>query len=333
MKSQKFREVVKKIKTVILGLVIGLVLAEVVTRVYVFGWKGLNPSEMKSYVGLKDSGIIQPSSNSKLSYELKPSLNTIFRFNSLKTNDQGFRDDKYSLPKSKNLLRIAVIGDSYTMGWGVESDKNYTELLEQNLNTIDSTHFEILNFGTPGYGLSDYIEILKTKVLDHKPDLVLLGFCEKNDFQKSNKKDSEIKFIEGGKKNGFFRSYFLALIRKTIRVYKSKGSNMKKTSPDYLRESFTEIDSIVKGQDIPIGLIYLSIAPQEANKQVARHTAHENNIFFIDASARFTDLSAKDFVVDVLDSHPNEKAHRIFSEAIMNSSELKSFLSSKDIEN
>jgi len=43
----------------------------------------------------------------------------------IRINQDGFRDLDYPLKKSNNIYRIAVIGDSFTFGQGVELNQTY----------------------------------------------------------------------------------------------------------------------------------------------------------------------------------------------------------------
>jgi hypothetical protein len=83
--------------------------------------------------------------NDRLAYTLKSGecqfanqeFDTQYRINSL-----GLRDDEDSLVRPE----IIVTGDSFAMGWGVEQDETYAELLEQRLGK------KVLNAGVSSYG-------------------------------------------------------------------------------------------------------------------------------------------------------------------------------------
>lgn len=89
-------------------------------------------------------------------------------------NGDGFRDNDYSLGKKAGVFRIMVIGDSFTFGMGVNLEGTYSKHLERLLNDTAKTS-EVINCGVIGYGLWQYLETLKRKVIPYKPDLVILG--------------------------------------------------------------------------------------------------------------------------------------------------------------
>ncbi len=50
------------------------------------------------------SGLIKPSSYTKIIFELKPNLNTYFKMARFMTNSCGLRDKEYLVDKQKTLL-------------------------------------------------------------------------------------------------------------------------------------------------------------------------------------------------------------------------------------
>jgi hypothetical protein len=88
-------------------------------------------------------------------------------------NTSGFREREYELTKSRGSYRIAVIGDSYTFGQGIEKAERFSDLLELDLNR-ERRQIEVLNFGRPGYNTIDEIAVLRETVLKAHPDFVLL---------------------------------------------------------------------------------------------------------------------------------------------------------------
>jgi len=69
--------------------------------------------------------------------------------NSFKTNSMSFRSDREvtsGVPAGK--VRVLCSGDSFTMGYGVDNDEVWCQLLESKDNTIES-----VNLGQGGYGI------------------------------------------------------------------------------------------------------------------------------------------------------------------------------------
>lgn len=96
-----------------------------------------------------------------------------------RTNSWGMRDDEYSLEKPAGTLRIAVLGSSHTMGWGIAQRETFASLLEEKLNAgipgwPDAPAFEVLNFAMNGYSPLSQIDLLDVLVARFAPDVVLL---------------------------------------------------------------------------------------------------------------------------------------------------------------
>ena len=98
-------------------------------------------------------------------------------------NRHGFRDKDRSFEKPPGVYRIAVLGDSYTEARGVDMDKTFTALAEQDLQACPgfAGGVEVLNFGVSGYGTGQQLLALQKQVWQFDPDLIVLQFFAGND--------------------------------------------------------------------------------------------------------------------------------------------------------
>ena len=96
-------------------------------------------------------------------------------------NSEGYRDRLYKTKKDLHLLRIAAIGDSFTMGDGVYAKDSYPKQLESMLQNTKQ-QAEVINFGITATNTLQQLEFLRNKVLQYNPDIVILGF-NLNDFK------------------------------------------------------------------------------------------------------------------------------------------------------
>jgi lysophospholipase L1-like esterase len=97
----------------------------------------------------------------------------------VKINSLGFRDYEYPLTKKKKY-RVAVIGDSFTFGWGVDLEDCWVKILEKELNA-SGLDFEILNLGKGGASPADYAQTAEKIISVLKPDLVVVAALQAND--------------------------------------------------------------------------------------------------------------------------------------------------------
>lgn len=138
-------------------------------------------TENKRSTQLRD--LINPDPKDNIIYDLRANLDTTFQKVSVKTNSFGMRSPEVTVKKPASTYRIALLGDSFAFGWGVEQDKTFAHRLESNLNRIANgkIKFEVLNFGVPGYSTFQEVEKFKVRGVCFKPDAVLIYFVQ-NDF-------------------------------------------------------------------------------------------------------------------------------------------------------
>lgn len=114
--------------------------------------------------------------DAELGWSLKPDAEApLFshEYNVLvKQNSQGMRDKEYSKKRLPGKVRIAITGDSFVWGFGVENKDIFTEIIENKLGE----KFEVLNFGVSGYGADQELLQFKSKILDFKPDALIVAF-------------------------------------------------------------------------------------------------------------------------------------------------------------
>ncbi|MBU2490199.1 MAG: SGNH/GDSL hydrolase family protein [Proteobacteria bacterium] len=105
--------------------------------------------------------------------------NREFRF-PLATNSLGVRDVEHPREKPGNEFRVAVLGDSYTEGVGAAVEDAWFRRLEEKLNrrADPGTSFLVLSGAVAGSDPFYCFQMLKQKILDYRPDLVILALGE-----------------------------------------------------------------------------------------------------------------------------------------------------------
>jgi hypothetical protein len=120
--------------------------------------------------------VYRPSST--LSHELRPNSQVRFVFNDfdvhVRTNSLGFRGPEIAQKKPIDRVRILVVGDSFTFGWGVEEGEMFGRVLESQL-TAAGVPAEVISAGVPGYATDQHFIFLRERGFALDPDLVVIA--------------------------------------------------------------------------------------------------------------------------------------------------------------
>ncbi|MDQ1638527.1 MAG: hypothetical protein QOF62_1866 [Pyrinomonadaceae bacterium] len=176
------RRLLKKLLLVFAGLAIALLLAEGALRVLGF-------SHFIPYIVDKDVG-----------FSLRPNAEGWWRKEGLtyvRINSQGLRDREHTIAKPRDTIRIAVLGDSFAEAFQVPMEKTFWTVMEQKLQacvassetsaTVAARKIEVLNFGVSGFSTARELILLRQRVWQYDPDLVLLLVTTRNDVRDNSR--------------------------------------------------------------------------------------------------------------------------------------------------
>ena len=305
-------------------------------RCWLFGWKAFDIEALRNNVPINNAGLMVQSPFDDIYWALKPNLDTTLKLARLTTNSYGLADREYPLEKPIGSYRIAVLGDSYSMSSGVDTDKSFHALLENWMNEQASHSYEIINFAVGGFGLERYNATLEHIVPVWKPDAILLGYCGFNDHQAFPPKtgSSSVPIFNPRRIDGFWMSY----VNEYIRMKQNEKTIMKDASDMVLGEKHLVFidrelgnmralaDRIKPG--MPIVLVYLdNRVHSEQDLQNIEAIAKTHNINFIDTSRQFKNTDIDDYSIHLLDSHPDSRAQIIFAETIFDAVQKQHFFS------
>jgi hypothetical protein len=125
-----------------------------------------------------------------LSVELIPGVRTELVGSPTSINRFGMRDhDSITLHKPEGTIRIAMVGSSVVMGYGVADDEVFSRVFEQRLNArfADGRRkYEVLNFGVGKQWASHRLFRIQRQVLAFDPDAIYY-FAHQDELQESAK--------------------------------------------------------------------------------------------------------------------------------------------------
>ncbi|MEL6150724.1 MAG: hypothetical protein AAFR56_13940 [Chloroflexota bacterium] len=93
-----------------------------------------------------------------------------------RTNEAGYRDAAFSTEPVPDVVRVALIGDSFAMGMGVHDEDRVDVIIEEALRTEYNCAVEVYNFGIAGYNADSYSRVMTDRVINYNPDVVLVWY-------------------------------------------------------------------------------------------------------------------------------------------------------------
>ena len=86
-------------------------------------------------------------------------------------NSKGYRDKEHAITKPTDRVRMLILGDSMTFGWGLADDEIYPKLLAD----LAGPRVETIVLAQNGWSTADELEALRREGLDYTPDIVVIG--------------------------------------------------------------------------------------------------------------------------------------------------------------
>jgi lysophospholipase L1-like esterase len=150
-------------------------------------------------------------------------------------NSAGFRGPEVSLGKPAGTLRVLLIGDSFTFGYGVADDSTLAVQLQREFAKAsrDCPRVEVINGGVNGYDTDQEVMFLRRVGLLYHPDVVILGF-NPNDIMRPE--EGRTMLSHPGLKRLLTRSalyQFLAPRLKSV-VFRKQGGAYSRTVDDLI---------------------------------------------------------------------------------------------------
>lgn len=162
---------------VLLGIAVALLLAEAVARIFLGNLSTLDLLDL------------QPGDGRCMG--LRPGVQVEYTGWMLKTppvthdvNGLGYRGAERAPGDAPGVRRVAVLGDSFVYGHGVESGQTIPVALEERLRAGAGGPVEVLNFGIPGTNLDDQVLQYRHFAARWKAGLVVLVLGS-NDLERS----------------------------------------------------------------------------------------------------------------------------------------------------
>jgi len=304
---------------IITSLILGILLCEIALRVknhFILDYD----IEMWRYAKL----LKKADANPKINHTHIKNKSAILQGVKIRINNHGQRDKNYSNKELKNYKKsFLFVGSSVTLGWGVEAEKTFINLLnikakEENKDWI------FVNGGVGNYNAQRYI----SNYFEHWEnleftDLVVNFFV--NDTEIIKKKDT----------NFFLKNTHLGVtIWKLFNSFKSYQANEKldeyyklKYDENYegfqvAKKELLKLFKYCKSKKINCSIFLFpdihksNPYPLDFIDKKISIFAKINNINYLDVYKAIAEIDNKKLWNKYKDPHPNEYAHSLFAELI-----------------
>lgn len=325
--SSPTRDLIAKILLLSMSLFASLATIELILRVLAFGAPDVLPIDYVADPALQSL----PKIEGMVALQT-PNQRATFKGHYYRTNSDGIRGPEYRIPKPASTFRTIVVGDSFTMGSGVDEDSTYSAQLEKRLNTADDTRkHEVINMGIGGYNLAASLYRLRTYGLKYEPDLIVYGWTY-NDIEDTSYRRTS---------NPPGEPFTSLLLEIWLRERFNGLRDMIAPAPDsYVGElelnyfhndaawgnfigGLDALAEIVEEEDVcGVVLLHTGLYSLHAYHPFTRfydlvaQAASERGLYVATSFDRHKGLSPEPLWIHPSDSHPNAEGHRILADAL-----------------
>lgn len=251
--------------------------------------------------------------------ENTPNFTSETEFGPYSVNRWGMRDKDYEKARPANTFRAAILGPSSVAGWGVGDGQTFEALLEDRLNRefagAPFEHYEILNFGVPGYQPPQQIPALE-RALPFNPTAIF--------------------YVATGREASRAANYLAEVVRKEIPIpYAPLAAIVKKAGLTPSMEEATALRNLAPYKADILAWIYQRIAQdaraqgavpvyffqpqatagswQEETPEILR-IATAADFIVIDMSDVFEGHTLESYTLAEWDLHSNDLGHQLIAE-------------------
>ena len=254
----------------------------------------------------------------------------------IRVNSIGFRDR--DVPPTSDKYRIAVVGDSFTWGQGVEEKDRFSDLIEQALGP----GYEVFNFGRPGNNMPEHLDVL-SQALAITPDFILLQLYI-NDWETPSMQRPTPKPLLPDAWNRALeqQSILYDLLRNqwdtvqekigiTDSYAKYMERNLRDPNSSNAKQAYGQLGEFIDrahATHVGVGVVLFpapdSLGPRGRDypfrylHEGAAHVCAERNVPFLDLLPQYSTVDdPKTLWVGPFDAHPNAMSNRMAAEAIL----------------
>ena len=316
----------KKVLAVSAFAIAVFITVEITYRLYTIGPVALNPFRSNSLNTLMRSEFVQISEFPDVYFELKPNMEGWFRGVRFVTNSAGLADHEYARAKPDGTFRIAVVGSSWTMASGVETDESWHAVLERQFNQGQpSQKIEMLNFGVELYGLRELVGTVRHRVFEWQPDLIVVAIT--NFTTSFLWEEVEAEPALPPRAYPFFESYVYRALASTLGWSVDQPADdrprLDLTQSDLrisqLQRTLRELEELSDANNVPVVVLMLGfVSLGDEIESAIREQAAQLGMTIIFANKIFPQPGEgrSKLQISAFDRHPNAAGHKLIADYV-----------------
>jgi len=287
-----------------------------------------------------------PAAEPAIRYRLRPGLDVHFLGARVLTDSAGVRVGTSPTSEAQGALRIALLGDSTSFGWGVAFEDSYGEQLRRALESRTGRAVVLRNYSVPGYNAEQECAAFLKTLPVFRPDLVIVHH-DHNDWQPTGWNEMLSMAPEFG--DNFLHSALVKLIERRLQKIRvgreleaERGVNeflgeycVQGPCYEAMMESRKALIEALQKLSIPAVLVLFNSdipADEHYEKNESYLRLHKSggarlsamgykvldlypNLQRVLAESRASDLRA--FWLDPEDHHPNARGHEFLATVLL----------------
>jgi lysophospholipase L1-like esterase len=269
--------------------------------------------------------IKRVASNPLIGHEHIPNSHAHLMGVDVDINSEGLRDREIAYQRTPGTLRILMLGDSFTEGWGVALQDTFSKRIER-LYAAKGVKAEVINAGVGNYNTVMEVNYFLDKGRKYDPDIVVLNFTF-NDAEPAPPYPAEnlmLRFCEAcvylaGRTDTLMRetelwadwkSYYLGLYSADATGWRAAKAALAQLTA-YTR---------AHGQKLLLAslpdLHQLDPYPLQNITDLAQQAARDNGVEFVDVLRALKFVPPLQLWVSPTDPHPNSRANALIAQAL-----------------
>jgi lysophospholipase L1-like esterase len=268
----------------------------------------------------------QVAANPLIGHQHRPNSQARLMGVDVKINSKGLREREIAYERTASTLRILMLGDSFTEGWGVTFDETFSKRIER-LYAARGISAEVINAGVGNYNTVMEVNYFLEEGHNYRPDVVVLNYVP-NDAEPVPPYAAPAPWI--------------GLCRACVYLFGRLDTLLREVSvrPDWrayyldlyrggrakgwldAKASIAALAEYARSHHVKLLVAYLPelhdlrYDPLRSISDLVRQAARANGADFVDVSPEFKARDAIELWVSRSDPHPNALANKLIADAL-----------------